>query len=275
MTTMATPTATEATTLLELCEPLFQYLCRLNRAGRIAAAGNASSGSATTLYRKSDDGGFAAGSSRPMQLTCDAARGEVLSIIKEIGQIAAGDYRLSEQFKKIEVPLKFFADSYIAESKLKFAGEWNNSRLAYEHNELAGDEKFFDIVEETLRDKSSEASERLAVYYLCLGLGFTGAFPNQIELLRKYMNDIAPRIQHLMDKDHLAQVCPEAYRGVDTTNLIPPESNNLVIVGIMFACFAMAALVAFFMLYHEASSSLTKALSVVDEKEPAAQVTKP
>jgi type VI protein secretion system component VasF len=210
-----------------------------------------------------------------MQLSCEAARNEVLAIFKEIGRNAAGDYRLSEQFKEIEVPLKFFVDSYISESKLQFAGEWNNSRLAYEHNELAGDEKFFDIVEETLRDKGSEASERLAVYYLCLGLGFTGAFPNQVELLRKYMNDIAPRIQHLMDKDHLAQVCPEAYRGVDTTNLIPPESNNLVIVGIMFACFAIAAMIAFFMLYHEASNSLTKALSVVDETEAVARVEKP
>ena len=62
---------------------------------------------------------------------------------------------------------------------------------------------------------------------------------------------------------------PEAYRGVDTTNLIPPESNNLVIVGIMFACFLVAAFVAFFSLYFQASKSLKTALEVVEQHDPA------
>ncbi|HAV64546.1 MAG TPA: hypothetical protein DCY13_19530 [Verrucomicrobiales bacterium] len=272
---MPSSPATETRGLLDICEPLFQYLCRLNRAGRIAAGAKGSTSGATALFKKSEEGGFAPAGPRSMQLTCEQARSEILGILKDISRDAAGDYRLSEQFKEIELPLKFYIDSYISESQLPFAVEWNNNRLAYENNELAGDEKFFDLVEETLRDKSNEASERLAVYYLCLGLGFTGAFPNQVELLRKYMNDIAPRIQHLMDKDHLAQVCPEAYRGVDTTNLIPPESNSLVIVGILFACFTIAAMVAFFILYHEASDSLTQALSVVDQAEPATQAENP
>lgn len=264
-------TATATSPLLELCEPFFQYLCRLNRAGRLSAASGTPVSGATALFSKSSDGGFAASGSgpRPIHLSFSAARSEVLGILQEMSRKAASDYRLSEQVRQIDLPLKFFADSYIAESKLPFAAEWNNSRLAYEHNELAGDEKFFDIIEETLRDKGAEASERLAVYFQCLGLGFTGAFPNQVELLRKYMNDLTPRVQQLMDKDHLAQVCPEAYRGVDTTNLIPPESNNLVIVGIMFACFLVAAFVAFFSLYFQASKSLKTALEVVEQHDPA------
>jgi len=257
-------------TLLDLCEPFFQYLCRLNRAGRLSAGGNMPVPGGTALFTKSAEGGMtpATPGPRPMQLTCNAARVEVLSLLQEIGRKAGGDYRLSEQFRQIELPLKFFADSYIVESKLPFASEWNDNRLAYDHNELAGDEKFFDIVEETLRDKSPEASERLAVYYLCMGLGFTGAFPNQIELLRKYMNDMAPRVQHLMDKDHLSQVCPEAYKGIDTTNLIPAESNSMVIVGILFACFVLATFVAFFSLYSQASKSLGAALQNVEQHDP-------
>lgn len=264
-------TATASSPLLELCEPFFQYVCRLNRAGRIAASGgNTPVAGATALFTRSSEGGFASATPGPrtLQLSFATARSEVLGLIQEIARKAAGDYRLSEQARQIELPLKFFADSYISESKLPFASEWNNNRLAYDHNELAGDEKFFDIVEETLRDKGPEASERLAVYYQCLGLGFTGAFPNQVELLRKYMNDIAPRVQQWMDKDHLAQVCPEAYRGVDTTNLIPPESNNLVIVGILFACFSVAAFIAFFTLYSQASKSLKTALQVVEKYDP-------
>jgi cytochrome bd-type quinol oxidase subunit 1 len=42
--------------------------------------------------------------------------------------------------------------------------------------QLAGDEKFFDLLEETLNDSSEDASERLAVYYTCLGLGFMGMY---------------------------------------------------------------------------------------------------
>lgn len=269
-------TATATSPLLELCEPFFQYLCRLNRAGRLAAAaGSAPVAGATALFSRSADGGFSAAGPRPVHLSLAAARSEVLRLLEEMNRKAAGDYRLTEQLRQIELPLKFFADSFIAESRLPFAAEWNNSRLAYDHNELAGDEKFFDIIEETLRDKGNEATERLAVYYQCLGLGFTGAFPNQVELLRKYANDMAPRVQHLMDKDHLAQVCPEAYRGVDTTNLIPPESNSLVIVGIMFAGFLVAAFVAFFSLYSQASKSLKTALDVVEVHDPARTVATP
>jgi type VI protein secretion system component VasF len=268
-------TATATSPLLELCEPFFQYLCRLNRAGRLSAASGGAGGSgATALFSRSSEGGFtpAGPGPRPLQMGAAAARSEILRTLQEMARKAASDYRLSEQVRQIELPLKFFADSHIAESKLPFAAEWNNNRLAYDHNELAGDEKFFDIVEETLRDKSAEATERLAVYFQCLGLGFTGAFPNQVELLRKYMNDLTPRVQPLMDKDHLAQVCPEAYRGVDTTNLIPPESNNLVIVGILFACFLVAAFVAFFTLYSQASKSLKTALDVVEQHDPARPV---
>ena len=35
----------------------------------------------------------------------------------------------------------------ISESSLPFAAQWNQNRLAYERNELAGDEKFFDLLE--------------------------------------------------------------------------------------------------------------------------------
>ena len=59
------------------------------------------------------------------------------------------------------MPLIFFVDSLISESTLPFAAEWNRKRLAYERNELAGDEKFFDFLDETLAEKGPDADERL------------------------------------------------------------------------------------------------------------------
>src|SRR5207249_3023762 len=103
--------------------------------------------------------------------------------------------RLASQLKKVELPLTFFVDSLIAESSLPFAAQWNQNRLAYDRNELAGDEKFFDLLDEDLKDQSEEASERLAVFYVCLGLGFSGIYFRQPELLRKNMLTIAPRIR--------------------------------------------------------------------------------
>ena len=264
----ATLQSASPATLLELCEPLFQYLCRLNRLGRIISA---STGSGNTLFlAKKAAGHSPSGSALNLNLTYATIRSELLALLQDMQRKSKDDYRLQEQFKKLELPLKFFIDSYIVESKLPLASEWNNNRLAYEHNELAGDEKFLEIVEETLRDKSPEATERLAVYYVCFGLGFTGAFGSQIELFRKIMNDIAPRIEGLIDSNRLARFCEEAYKGVDTTNLIKPEKNRLLIVGIIFACFAVAAIVAFIMIYSEASNVLGTALDEVKRHDPQA-----
>ena len=262
----ATFQSTSPTALLELCEPLFQYLCRLNRLGRIVSA---SSGSGNTLFlAKKAAGPSATGAALNLNLTYASIRGELVALLQDMQRKTKDDYRLQEQFKKLELPLKFFIDSYIVESKLPLAAQWNDNRLAYEHNELAGDEKFLEIVEETLRDKSQEATERLAVYYVCFGLGFTGAFGSQIELFRKIMNDIAPRIEGLIDANLLSRFCEDAYKNVDTTNLIKPDKNRLAIVGIVFACFAVAAIVAFVMIYSEASNVLGTALDEVKRHDP-------
>src|SRR5881396_2656096 len=141
-------------TVLELCEPVFEYICRLNRMARSSAS---------------------------------------------------ADYGI------VRAELK----AMLAESRLKFAGQWHQNRLAYERKELAGDEKFFDLLEESMQDNSEEAAERLAFYYTCIGLGFTGMYSGQPEYLRKTMMTIAPRIRHRVDSDQTARICPEAYTGVD------------------------------------------------------------
>jgi type VI secretion system protein ImpK len=264
--TPANPSAAPKS-LLDLYEPLFQYLCRLNRIGRVASSG-AAGGSGETVFMTRGSSAASSSAPRGLQLHYQTVRSEITAMLKEVQRQAEPDYKLRDQVQKLELPIKFFIDSYIVESKLPFAKEWNDNRLAYDHNELAGDEKFFDIVEDTLRDKSAEASERLAIYYVCFGVGFTGAFGSQVELLRKTMNDIAPRIQPLLEGDRLGRFCDEAYAAVDTTNLIEPESNYLAVLGIVFACFTIAALVAFVLLYSEASRSLNTALDQVKAHDP-------
>src|SRR5687767_5192650 len=172
-------------TLIELCEPLFQYICRLNRMARSGAHAD------HTVVRE-----------------------EIKAILEDIMQKSMSDMRLAAQVKKMELPLVFFVDSMIAESKLKFAGQWHSNRLAFARNELAGDEKLFDLLEDTMQDSSEDASERLAVYYTCMGLGFCGMYVGQQDYLRGKMMAIAPRIRHLIDADQSARICAEAYEKV-------------------------------------------------------------
>ncbi len=136
-------------TLLELTEPLFQYVCRLNRVAR--KSGIAPTGETTFLTK---------GSTLPRGVSLDygVVRNEIKAIFEDLRQKSAKDFRLSSQFNKIELALIFFVDALISESALRFAAQWNQNRLGYERNELAGDEKFFDLLEEDLKDPSEEAS---------------------------------------------------------------------------------------------------------------------
>ena len=133
-------------TSLELCEPLFNKVCLLNRLGRKGAP----------------------------QVSYDRLRAEIESLFKDVGARAETDPALRSQWAKLELPVSFFVDSMIAESRLSVAAQWHQRRLAYERKELAGDEKFFDLLDETLADPGEEATERLKVFYTCLGLGFCG-----------------------------------------------------------------------------------------------------
>ena len=99
---------------------------------------------------------------------------EIVSLLDSIKKRAQSDPLLALEAQKLEMPVTFFVDSIIAESNLRCAAEWHKNRIAYMHNELAGDEKFFDLLDETLNDPSPEASERLIIYFICIGLGFTG-----------------------------------------------------------------------------------------------------
>jgi type VI protein secretion system component VasF len=137
------------------------------------------------------------------------ARSEITTIFEQMNTTARTDLALSEQFRKVEMPLIFFVDSMISESSLRFAAEWNRNRLAYERNELAGDEKFFDLLDETLRETRDGVEERLAVFFTCLGLGFSGWYAGQPEYLRKKMLEIAPRVKAYVDADETGLITPD------------------------------------------------------------------
>lgn len=229
-------------TLLELCEPLFQRVCLLNRMARTGVSSAA--------------GG-----------DYQALRAEMQGVFDGIRKQAATDGGLAKQWDQLELPLIFFVDSMIAESRLPVASQWNRNRLAYERKELAGDEKFFDLLDETLADPSDEASGRLAIFYLCMGLGFSGWYAGQPEYLRKKMLEIAHRIGKSMETDPAVRLCPEAYEGVDTRNLVQPPATRIAGIAVIFVGLCLIFLAVDIFLYRQASMALTDSLSAIISQE--------
>ena len=262
-------------TLLQLTEPLFQYICRLNRLGR---RGSKPGGGDTTAFVKSSMQAAATASpvvpTRGAALDYTVVRAELKALFEDMMAKSASDLRLSQQMRKMEMPLIFFVDSMISESKLPFAGEWNQNRQAYDRQELAGDEKFFDLLDETLKESGDDAAERLAVFYTCIGLGFTGIYLSQPEFLRKTMLSIAPRIRHLVEIDPNARICPETYTGVDTRDLVQPATNRMMVVGLAFAGFTLAVVISYFFMYRQASTTLQQSLEEVLKQEVQVQQVK-
>ena len=220
--------------LLELTEPLFQYVCILNRAGR--KGGN---------------------------LDYDSVRSKLKVIFEDLRARALSDPVLNHPYRETEQLLIFLVCSMNMHSKLPFARKWDQERLAYSFNELAGDEKFFDLFDETLKESGDDASERLSVYYTCIGLGFTGWYSGQPEYLRKKMLEVAPRIRHLIESDTTVRVCPEAYQNVDSRNLVEPPNSKMVVIVIIFVVFMLTTLACNFFLFQEASRQLTSSLSEI------------
>jgi len=226
--------------LLDLCEPLFQAVCRLNRMGR--------KGSSTDYA---------------------TARSEINTIFEQMNLTAKNDLAISEQFRKVEMPLIFFVDSMISESTLRFAGEWNRHRLAYERNELAGDEKFFDLLDETLRETRDGSEERLAVFFTCLGLGFSGWYSGQPEYLRKKMLEIAPRVKAYVDADETGLITPDSYQHTNTMNLPMPISASLVPLLIVLGGLFLVVSAVNIYTFRSASAELNQALETIAERGPA------
>ena len=223
--------------LLDLYEELFQYVCLLNRMSN----------------------------ARPeAQREYARVRADVKGLIGEISRDAASDVRLANQVGRLEMPVIFFVDNIIATSRLKFAAQWASNRLATERNELAGDERFFDFVQQDVADVSEEAVERLAVYYTCFGLGFTGMYVNQPEQIRTMMEQIFQRIRQWMDPNRV-RLSEEAYKFTDTRALTEPPNNKIILVSILFLFLSLSVLVLYYALYYKASSDLTGAVQYIEK----------
>jgi type VI secretion system protein ImpK len=220
--------------LLETYEDLFQFVCRLNRVSRTDA-----------------------------QPDYGRIRSELKTVLDELNRRAVSDVQLMNQIKRLELPIIFFVDNVICTSRLKFAQQWAENRLAKERNELAGDERFFDFLEQDLTDPGEEAAERLAVFYTCFGLGFMGMYLAQPEKIRQYQEQIYPRLGRWMDRDPSKKITEEAYQNTDTRVLTEPPSRKIILVAILFVFLGLSVLAVYYGLYAKASHDLVDSIEKI------------
>lgn len=232
-------------TLLELCEPLFQYVCRLLRLARMG---------------------------RTMEM--NKVRSEVTRIFSDMKASASISAELTTQYEKVELPLIFFIDFMVKESKLSFARDW--LELGRERNELAGDEKFFDLLDVELADPSDAATQRLVIFYTCISLGFTGIYAGQPKNIQRLILRISARISDMMDADENSYICPEVYESVDSRDFIHPPGKKLVVIGIVVTGLIIVWIIAYWCLFRSASREMEKSIETIntyDKPSSTAELT--
>ena len=219
--------------LLELCEPTFLYICKVNR-----------------IYR---NGGKL--DLQKVQTDIADLRGEIQSkLIQE-------DSILNQQFESIELAYIYFIDSMLVAAGLT---EWNDNRIAVtEFNRRAGDNEFFDLLYDTEAEVGDDADGKLAFYYSCIGLGFTGMYEDDPKHLHEIMQRLEPRVRVFMDRDVISRITPEAYSHNLEMNVSPETAPRYL--GLLFLSVGaiLAIIISIFYLYFDAFSSLSKVLKKI------------
>lgn len=220
-------------TLVETLEPLFQHLCKLNRLGR------AGGGVGPRLVRD-----------------------ELRAVLEEV-RAKADREGLGGSFDKVEVPLVLFADHMVRASRL--AATWpapNGWRpLAEDHRAATSEERFWEVLEETLSEPGEPAEQRLAVFYTMIGLGFCGGSGGRPEHLRKKMREIAARVRGLAEADLAGRITPDAYEHADTRTLTQPPARKLLGMVIVLVGMIVVFLVTYRTTFLGATGELNRTLT--------------
>jgi type VI protein secretion system component VasF len=238
---------------IDACEPLFQYICRLNRSAR--------------------KGG---------QPTLNQVQNELDHLLRDIRAKAKADPELMAELQLGEaqpgayLALLFFIDFVVANSSLKFAQQW--TPLAAEYHELAGEQKFWELLDINLADRSEAATGRVALFYTCIGMGFTGVYEDQPDFLRRKNLECAARLRELINADESAPVCPEAYNA-DRRMLFRPVRSSLAWITVTLFVLLIGLVVINIVMYRVASSDIRTDLETVRDNlgapnpEPAAHAS--
>jgi len=228
-------------TLLEICEPLFQYVCRLNRLGRKGG--------------RTDQ---------------TVVKSELRTIFADMRSRAEATPNMVGPYEHIEKVLMFFTDEMILNSKVNFGGGWKPLSAdprqvgIDEGAELAFEDKFWDLLDETLEDPTESAMFQLSVYYVCVGLGFAGRYEQEPDTRKRKMLEISSRLRGMIDVDQAARICAAAYENVDSRPLHISPARRLTGIVIALTVFTLAMLGGYVYFFKDAQHKLKSALESIN-----------
>jgi type VI protein secretion system component VasF len=200
----------------ELCRPVLGALCnywQLNRAGSPPSMGK--------------------------------FREDIEASLEDAKRNAAADPALGLDYERIERPLVFFIDYMVKEGSFPFNREWRE--LGRNYNELSGDEKFFNLLADALKDGS--AHNTIPLFYTMLGLGFEGTYSNDHGYIEKTMQECAARFPGEFDirEEPIVQVAVEKrITGLKKSRALRPQRVGIVLSLFLLAVSLIVNFTAFF-----------------------------
>ena len=90
-------------------------------------------------------------------------------------------------------------------------------------------------------------------------------YQGQPEQVRRYLEQVFPRIRRWMDVDPRTRISEEAYRHTDTRALSEPQGNKIALVLVIFVFLSLSALVVCYGLYANASENLRNSITTIEK----------
>lgn len=235
-------------TLAELCEPLFQYLCQFNATSRSGVH---------YLYPE--------------------VRRNVDDLLERIRTTANSDPRLVGVYDKAtEESLIFFVDHFFSESGIQpLANEWAQNRIAFGLNppNYVGDEAFWNNLDAALADRSEAATQRLLMYYNCIGLGMTGVLAGEHDKLRRKMLEISQRLRQTIEPNTSSLLCADAYDNINDDQLIEPPVKAPVVIAVAGVGMLIVLLAAYVGSWNTVAGKLSRDLQGIPQAYPQTSTT--
>ncbi|MBQ8477765.1 MAG: DotU family type IV/VI secretion system protein [Succinivibrio sp.] len=146
---------------------------------------------------------------------------------------------LKKEYLQIEKPLVFFIDYFIEDTNFSFSREYEP--MARMYNELSGDDKFFDLLEECLEDPSADKTV-LEMFYLMLGLGFDGALKREPKEVISKMFLCSEKLgQYVNPKEEY--ICPDLQPELKTQEVSETSTSKIEFIKrnivVTLACIAL------------------------------------
>ena len=220
--------------LLQVCDPVFQYVCDLNRRGR-----------------------------EGVRFNLKQVERELEDVFKEMKSQAAMTPAVAADYERVELPLMFFVDDVICRGATNIAGDW--PRLAFKRKERNGDDDFFDKF--LSRAMEENATQQLLVFYTCIGLGFVGKFsydptngPDQLRDLTVEIEDKIRGIPEFGGGKVQPRITAEAYEYTREDDLIPPPVRPITKIVLLLVLLIIVLGIVNWLSYTYAYQDLIKAL---------------